>query len=72
MEYWVSGCICLVFAALSEYAFILFKMVRIKRKRRRARYEHITYSRTPKIYYYIFSSLAQGSEGEVPRLRGVR
>ncbi len=35
MEYWVSGCICLVFAALSEYAFILFKMVRIKRRRTR-------------------------------------
>ncbi len=37
MEYWVSGCICLVFAALSEYAFILFKMIKIKRRRRRAR-----------------------------------
>jgi len=26
LEYWISGCICLVFAALSEYAYILFKV----------------------------------------------
>ena len=37
LEFWISGCICLVFAALAEYAFILFKMVRIKRRRRRNR-----------------------------------
>ncbi len=35
MEYWISACICLVFAALAEYAFILFKMVRLKRKKRK-------------------------------------
>jgi len=34
LEFWVCGCICLVFSALAEYAFILWNMVRLKRKHR--------------------------------------
>ncbi len=34
MEYWISGCIGLVFTALAEYAFILFKTSRIKKAHR--------------------------------------
>ena len=34
LEFWVCGCICLVFSALAEYAFILWNMVRLKRTHR--------------------------------------
>jgi len=34
LEFWVCGCICLVFSALAEYAFILWNMVRLKKKHR--------------------------------------
>ncbi|TRY80782.1 hypothetical protein TCAL_13054 [Tigriopus californicus] len=34
LEFWVSACICLVFAALGEYAFILWKMTRLRRQER--------------------------------------
>lgn len=39
MEYWICGCIGLVFAALGEYAFILFKVARIRRAHRKSNRE---------------------------------
>ena len=43
MEYWICGCIGLVFAALGEYAFILFKVARIRRAHRKSNHRESMY-----------------------------
>ncbi len=46
LEFWVCGCICQVFSALAEYAFILWNMVRLKRKHRARLQEYERQERT--------------------------
>lgn len=36
LEFWVSACVCLVFATFGEYAFILYKVVKLRRQERNA------------------------------------